>query len=861
MITEQKIKIWENNEIEDVLLVEEANQYIKDAVLVGTRIISVREGSELAIQNWQFSGVFSATNYRVVAWATGTLKLMNGQSYTISAGNTGNMTAVTYIYFDLAVSKTTLQVTTTAATAVGTNKILIAVAQNNSDITSDATFQVFGGTGGILIKADNIAANTVTANEIAANTITANKLNITQLSAITADMGALTTGTITLDSAGHIKGGQTAYNTGTGFFLGYSTDAYKFSIGNPAGSYLTWDGSALTVNGALVAGVGSSIAVAYLSGTLAQANLNVADRGWSQTCAFSVTDADTIAWGAGTFTSADGTAYSIGAGNTGNMSAKTYIYLDVAVSLTAYQTTTTATTAVGAGKVLIAIAQNGTTEATYKVMQGQGGENIDAANIVAGSITANEIAASTITAGKLSVTTLSSIVANLGSITAGNITLDSSGYIKGGQTAYNTGTGFFLGYDTSAYKLSLGSPTGDRMLWDGSGLTIVGKVSITGMSATAGENLTAGQAVYLKASDSKLYKAIATTNDEAIHSYKGIVIANANAAATANLYTNGIISGFNFDFTDTIAETIDWSETRVSEYENGLSVLDSEDGTIGRALFVTGNYVANITKIDIAIYSIQFGGGGTADSITASVYASDADGHQTGSSLGAKTITSGIDTSGWKTITFDTPIVLEPRTPYVIVLDGTTTGSRYLGWVWAHTGTNATPLTKTGSMGFNHGTQKWNSGISFTLTTYYTVTKYCAIGDNVYITDSAGGIDYIPGTYQKAIGTIFSATEILLPYETEKLICKRGLNYNDTDYPYAGGAVSVPVNARKAIIQFNSGTDPWAGEMTLINPIKMSGTVAGDINDSNVSVAATWSGNYISFTTPSTGYVYITFLT
>jgi len=63
------------------------------------------------------------------------------------------------------------------------------------------------------------------------------------LSAATGSLGVITTGLITLDTSGYIRGGQTAYNTGIGFFLGYSTDAYKFSIGNPEGHYLTWDGS------------------------------------------------------------------------------------------------------------------------------------------------------------------------------------------------------------------------------------------------------------------------------------------------------------------------------------------------------------------------------------------------------------------------------------------------------------------------------------------------------------------------------------------------------------------------------------------------------------------------------------------
>jgi hypothetical protein len=76
---------------------------------------------------------------------------------------------------------------------------------------------------------------------------------------------------------------------------------------------------------------------------------------------------------------------------------------------------------VGTGKLLVAIAQNGSVEPTLVVVN-DNAFNINASNIVAGSITANEIAASTITAGKLSVSTLSSITADIGTITAGSIT-------------------------------------------------------------------------------------------------------------------------------------------------------------------------------------------------------------------------------------------------------------------------------------------------------------------------------------------------------------------------------------------------------------------------------------------------------
>ncbi len=231
-----------------------------------------------------------------------------------------------------------------------------------------------------------------------------------------------------------------------------------------------------TITGALTTSSGSSLNGTYLlSNTVTSAKVNLAARGWTQTSAFSVTDSDTVAWGSGTFTASDGTAYSISSGNTGNMAAKTYVYLDIGTSTTAYQTSTTASDAVGDGKVLIAVAQNNTTEATFQVFGGNGGLNIDAASIVAGSITANEIAASTITAGKLSVTQLSAITANMGAITAGTLTIDTSGYVCGGQTDYNTGTGFFLGYSGAAYKLSIGDTTTNNSLtWDGTTLSLNG---------------------------------------------------------------------------------------------------------------------------------------------------------------------------------------------------------------------------------------------------------------------------------------------------------------------------------------------------------------------------------------------------
>jgi len=179
---------------------------------------------------------------------------------------------------------------------------------------------------------------------------------------------------------------------------------------------------------------GSSLDSTYLT-AINSAKLNLADRGWTQTCVFSVTDLNTVAWAVGTFVTSDATTYNIAANTTdvrltaaglaSPMNARVYIYLDIGTSTTEYCCTYTATTAVGAGKCIVATAINGAVEAEFEVFGGVGGSNINASQIVTGSLTANEIAATTITSGKMNVATLSSIVADLGTITAGSITLNA----------------------------------------------------------------------------------------------------------------------------------------------------------------------------------------------------------------------------------------------------------------------------------------------------------------------------------------------------------------------------------------------------------------------------------------------------
>jgi hypothetical protein len=102
---------------------------------------------------------------------------------------------------------------------------MVAVANPG---TGQATFQVFGGKGGVKIAADSIVANSITANEIAA-TITWSK-------------------DFVVAANGKIRQGKTSSDDLTaGIYIGYDgVGSYDLHIGDETNA-LKWDGSAGTL--------------------------------------------------------------------------------------------------------------------------------------------------------------------------------------------------------------------------------------------------------------------------------------------------------------------------------------------------------------------------------------------------------------------------------------------------------------------------------------------------------------------------------------------------------------------------------------------------------------------------------------
>lgn len=297
--------------------------------------------------------------------------------------------------------------------------------------------------------------------------------------AISGSIGGWTIGATELSNGSvHLKstaeqiliGSATTPTVGTGIFIGKSGSAYEFRAGDPAGAYMLWDGSSLQVNAPTI--FTPLISTALATGSI----LNI--QGWQFTGTLAASGSSIVTWTAGTLSFADGQSFSILAGTTGTMSAHTYIYFDSTTSITALQVGTSSSAAVGANKVLIATADTKAGGAKF-MMFNNNSLNVDGSDIVANSVTANNIAANTITAAQIAANTITANQLSSTLVYAGQIIIDTLGNIEGGQTAFDTGTGFFLGYSGGQYKFSIGNSASDKMTWDGSNLRIKGNLELS----------------------------------------------------------------------------------------------------------------------------------------------------------------------------------------------------------------------------------------------------------------------------------------------------------------------------------------------------------------------------------------------
>lgn len=111
------------------------------------------------------------------------------------------------------------------------------------------------------ITADDIAASTITATELAAGAVTAGKINVSELSAIVADLGTVTAGTITGGTVQTAASGARVELASSGLNA-YKADGTQtvdvnidgtFRFGPSGGNNIAWDNSTITVTGDIIA--------------------------------------------------------------------------------------------------------------------------------------------------------------------------------------------------------------------------------------------------------------------------------------------------------------------------------------------------------------------------------------------------------------------------------------------------------------------------------------------------------------------------------------------------------------------------------------------------------------------------------
>ena len=61
----------------------------------------------------------------------------------------------------------------------------------------------------------------------------------------------------------------------------------------------------------------------------------------------------------------------------------------------------------------------------------------------------------------------------------GELEVSTGGYIRSGQTTWNSGTGYYFDYNVGTPRFSLGASGGNRMTWNGSSLNIVGSIDVS----------------------------------------------------------------------------------------------------------------------------------------------------------------------------------------------------------------------------------------------------------------------------------------------------------------------------------------------------------------------------------------------
>ena len=173
-------------------------------------------------------------------------------------------------------------------------------------------------------------------------------------------------------------------------------------------------------------------------------------------------------------------------------------------------------------------------------------------------------------------------------VTQGGITMNQGGSIKGGQSAYNSGTGFFLGYvdgtPTGKYKFSIGNASNEALTFDGTNLAVTGNITATSGTFTGTVNASSGAFTGDVSTDSKFIAgsgATSATMDGGDPEFKLYAGAAAPADASFKVDANGVVTATRLVVTrpdDTTAIMFDSAQDGLVGI--GLAAVSQETGIV-----------------------------------------------------------------------------------------------------------------------------------------------------------------------------------------------------------------------------------------------------------------------------------------
>lgn len=404
-----------------------------------------------------------------------------------------------------------------------------------------------------------------------------------------------------------------------------------------------------------------------------------------------------------------------------------------------------------------------------------------------------------------------------GSIVAGDVTLDTTGFVKGGQTGYDSGTGFFLGYDDT-WAVSIGVDSGNKMTYKSGTLTVVGTISATAtvnapivrsfISGTTSDSTP--KAVYIK---SPPVNSVNFNSADSEH-LQILDASQTNLDLTGDLTLEG---HFNLDSTGGMSLISKWNATGNQRAYNfvadtELSLAVSSDGTEGagqylefrtsNAAITTGSWNHYSVTLDISTETAIFykndtqltsainSGTGLGATLHNSTAPFRLGGRESGGIVGLRIDGKAKDVRVWQTIRTATQIAKSNS----IEIDGTDTN---LVGYWRLEGTDYTDYSISGNTLTAVGTPNADTSIpTFTSSLLQTqsdttgtskgfigftsdsgeygdtfrvvisgiVSGFTGLtqGSNYFLSDTFGGISTTEGSVTRRVGIAPSTTELLI---------------------------------------------------------------------------------------------------